>query len=224
MKKKQLVDHGYGRLDSLISDLAVISQRKLEVDPLVPNVLIAPSWGPCSIVSQCLDELLEVLLTAEFQVTVRFHPMTLRHDPELPERLLAQYGSTGRFQFDPQINTTDSLLAADIMISEWSGAPLEYAFARERPVIFIDTPPKINNPSYATIDAPILELEIREKIGLVIPMNELSNLVNAVNDLLGSTGLWMDRIREAREKTIYNLNQSGGRGAQAILTILNENS
>ena len=39
------------------------------------------------------------------------------------------------------------------MISEWAGAAIEYAFSRERPVIFIDTQPKINNLHWKKIGA-----------------------------------------------------------------------
>ena len=32
------------------------------------------------------------------------------------------------------------------MVSDWSGAALEYSFGLKKPVIFLDLPKKVNNP------------------------------------------------------------------------------
>jgi len=219
LKPKRLVPHGYGRLDTLLHDLEGTGRPALARDGKT-RVLVAPSWGDCSIVAHCLDPLLTALLAGGHQVTIRLHPMTRRHDPGLPERLLTRYGPTGRFHFDPHINTTESLLAADIMISEWSGAPLEYAFARERPVVFIDTPPKIHNSASGRVNAPLLEVDIREKVGKVVSLGDLESLPQVVSELVGSAEIWSKRIREIRDSTVYNVGQSGQAGADAILETL----
>lgn len=218
LRAKKLVPHGYGRLDTLMRDFAA-RPAVCVAEGAAPRVLVAPSWGECSIVKHCLDPLIDVLLKAGFRVAVRFHPMTRRHDPGLPDRLLARYGATGRFEFDPHINTTDSLLAADIMISEWSGAPLEFAFARERPVVFIDTPPKIHNPNFARTGAPLLEVDIREKIGRVVGLDSLERLPGIVRELVESSGLWAEPIRKVREQTVFNVGRSGEAGAEVVLDI-----
>lgn len=219
LKEKRLLRHGYGRLDTLIGDLAERGTTSGS-GSAGTNVLVAPSWGECSIVGHCLEPLLESLLNGGCIVTIRFHPMTRRHDPGLPDRLLAKYGGAGRFQFDPHINTTESLLAADIMISEWSGAPLEYAFARERPVVFIDTPPKIHNPAFERVGAPMLEVNIREKIGRVVSLDSLGELPSIVSELVGEVDTWAGRIRAVREETVFNVGSSGEAGARAILETL----
>ena len=55
--------------------------------------------------------------------------MTRRHQPELEEELVARFSDSGRFRFDPNLAATASLVAADTMITEWSGAALDYAFS-----------------------------------------------------------------------------------------------
>ncbi|RKX28073.1 MAG: CDP-glycerol--glycerophosphate glycerophosphotransferase [Verrucomicrobia bacterium] len=219
LKAKRLVPHGYGRLDTLIDDISAQAESA-DGGSEELNVLVAPSWGECSIVMHCLDRVIRSLLNGPFTVTIRLHPMTRRQDPGLPDRLLAEYGPTARFQFDPHINTTESLLAADIMISEWSGAPLEYAFARLRPVIFIDTPPKIHNPAWEQVDCPLLEVDIREEIGQVVSLDAIETLPTVVSDLIGEVDDWANRIRRVREETVYNLGCSGEVGAGIILETL----
>ncbi|RKX35599.1 MAG: hypothetical protein DRP71_02920 [Verrucomicrobia bacterium] len=221
LKPKHLLPHGYGRLDTLIQDISSRGKTTRQGSSKT-SVLVAPSWGECSIVEHCLEPLLESLLEGGLEVTIRFHPMTRRHNPDLVAGLLAKYESTGRFHFDPHINTTDSLLAADIMISEWSGAPLEFAFARERPVIFIDTPPKIHNSAHKRVDAPMLEVDIREEIGRVVSMDALDRLPAVIDELVGSVESWSGRIRKIREETVFNVGRSGEAGAEAILETLDQ--
>ncbi len=62
------------------------------------------------------------------------------------KRLVAEQDR--RFQLETNIATNDSFCAADLMISDWSGAALEFAFATERPGLFVDVPRKVNNPDY----------------------------------------------------------------------------
>jgi YidC/Oxa1 family membrane protein insertase len=54
------------------------------------------------------------------------------------------------------------------MITDWSGASIEYAFTLERPVLFIDVPKKIHNPDYEKLPEIPLEISIRDKIGEII--------------------------------------------------------
>ena len=56
-----------------------------------------------------------------------------------------------------------------MMISDWSGAALDYALSQSKPVLFIDVPRKVNNPSYQESAIEPLEVFIRDKIGQVIP-------------------------------------------------------
>lgn len=215
---KRLLEHGYGRLDTLMRDLRYAAAAPTGA---IPDVLVAPSWGESSLVAHgLLDRVIAVLLDAGFRVTLRLHPMTRRHEPSLAGALLERFSPTGRFRFDPHINTTESLLAADIMISEWSGAPLEYAFARERPVIFIDTPPKTHNAAHERIGLPYLEQTIREELGRVIAPADLDTLPGAVRSLLAEAPAWAGRIRAARERTVFHVGGAGEVAAEHILAIL----
>lgn len=218
LKPKRLVEHGYGRLDTLIADMTSRESPCEASGP--PHVLVAPSWGECSLVQHGLEAVLDTLLTAGFEVSLRLHPMTTRHHPRLAESLLQRHSATGRFRFDPHINTTESLLAADVMISEWSGAPLEYAFARLRPVIFIDTPPKIHNPDFQRVGLPALEAEIREQIGLLLSPQALPTLPDAVRILLNDPAGWRERIRAVRDRSVFHVGTSGEVAAEHILGTL----
>mgnify|MGYP003326545469 CR=1 FL=1 len=46
------------------------------------------------------------------------------------------------------MSTQESLHRSDLMISDWSGAALDYALGLNKPVLFIDVPRKVNNLDY----------------------------------------------------------------------------
>lgn len=217
---KRLVKHGYGRLDTLIRSLSAIERQTTPRQNGPRRVLLAPTWGDSSLVNHGLDLLLAILLRAGFHVTLRFHPMTRRHLPRLAEELAAKFSSAGTLRIDPLINTTQSLLDADIMISEWSGAPLDYAFSRLRPVLFIDTPPKVHNPEHGRLELPYLEEEIRGQIGRILPPDRFQDVPGAIEDLIVHAADWQERIRAVRAATVYNVGHSGEAGADAILESL----
>ena len=220
LKTKRLHRHGYGRLDTLIRDMEKAG-NPASCPPDAPlRVLVAPTWGESSLVHHGLESLVDILLSARFQVTLRFHPMTRRHFPRLARELEIRFSSTGLLSIDPHIHATESLLNADIMISEWSGSPLEYAFARLRPVLFIDTPPKINNPEHARLSLPYLEDDIRGKIGRIVSPAQMSEVPAVVRDLVAHATEWADRILAVRQETVFNVGTSGEAGAQAILDYL----
>ena len=44
---------------------------------------------------------------------------------------------------DDDLSTDFNIISSTILITEWSGIAMEFAFSTNQPVIFIDTPPKL---------------------------------------------------------------------------------
>jgi len=220
-KKKRLVAHGYARLDRLVRELA----GRTPPPPLpggALRVLVAPTWGESSLLAHDPDTLFRSLLDAGHRVTLRLHPMTKRHEPALAARFLGTFGPTGRFEVDPVTEATQSLLDADIMVSDWSGSILEYAFSRLRPALSIATPPKTHNPHWADFGLPCLEEEIREKIGALLAPGDLSRAGEVVKTLAADAARYETSLKALREKTVYNIGKSADVAAEEILSLLKQ--
>jgi len=217
---KTLVEHGYGRLDSLL----VEARSADRPDPAgAPNrVLVAPSWGPEGILETIGEPLVGRLLDAGHQVTVRPHPMTRRKTPEALDRLTARFGHHEAFAFEEDITTKDSLYAAHLMISDWSGAAYEFAFALQRPVLYIDAPRKCRNSDYGAIGIEPMEVTIRTEIGEVVSPAELDALPRVVARLCREPGVSAARIQEAQSRCLFNVGRSGRVGADHIAGLLAE--
>ena len=216
LEPKRLIEHGYGRVDTLLREAGAA----LPVRNRAPHVLVAPSWGPQGLIESRGLELAEILLDAGFQVTFRPHPVTTKKWPERLEAVRQKYGGRSGFLLDTEISSCESLLRSDVMVSDWSGVALEYAFGLERPVLFVDVPRKVNNPDYEQIRNEPLEVTIRDEIGEVISADRLEDLPEAVRRLAVNPQAFRERIRKARRETIYNLGKSGAVGAQAIIDLL----
>ena len=106
------------------------------------------------------------------------------------------------------------------MISDWSGAATEFAFALERPVLFIDTKQKINNKKWIDYGLPCLEDSIRDIIGTKISINEISQIKFYVDLLLKNHAEIRKKIIKAKDDNIYNLGKSDIIGAQHLVKIV----
>ena len=114
---------------------------------------------------------------------------------------------------DRDIAATKSLAESDLMVSDWSGAALEYAFGFERPVLFVDVERKVNNPDYEAYGIEPFEVGIRERIGGVVAPDDLAALAPAVHALVADAPAWPARLAAIRDESIFNVGrQRRGRG------------
>ena len=221
---KELIKHGYGRLESLIK--AIDEQEIPSPIPEISNprshVLIAPSWGPNAILERLGDEIIDQLLNAKFEVTLRPHPQTVKDVPKIIEKIKNTYGNNSNFHYDNNMSAIHSLKVADVMISDWSGAALEFAFARLKPALFIDVPRKINNKNYESLGLIPVEVSIREKIGTILPENKIQKISTYVDDLISNEVDWNDKIEKVRGETVFNIGDSGQVAAEWLFKNLNQ--
>lgn len=218
LPEKKLIDCGYGLLEDLIKRY---EQMELP-DREHKKILIAPSWQEDNILDSCIDELLKQLLGKGFSVYVRPHPEYVkRYGVRMTETVNRYSGYKGEdLHFELDFSNSNSLYDSDLVISDWSGAAYEFAFITKKPVLFINTPPKINNPEYDQIEAEPLELTLRNQVGAQLEMNELDQAEDCVRALLGAGEEYRERISEILASTISNLGRSGEIGGEYILSQL----
>ena len=216
LRPKVLVDAGYPLLDSILDS----SKPEAETKPLPSStpkrVLVAPSWDKNAILENCGTDLVEVLLAAGHHVTVRPHMMTIRNNSKFLAALYDRFNSRPNFTLDLRTASQGSVGASDLMISDWSGAALEYAFGLERPVLYIDVPRKVNNPEYERIPCVPIEVKLRPEIEAIVQPDRLEEVPERVEELCGNPAAWREKIRELRSRWVYNVGASGKVGAAYI--------
>jgi len=208
LRAKNLVEAGYCRLDKIYAFSEEQKSGKKASASENPVVLVAPTWGASSMVDNCLDEVITTLTSAKITTILRLHPMTLRHHPELPSRLEADFADTGFFSFDSKLQAIDSLLQADIMVADHGGSGLEFSLGLEKPVVSIATPAKLHNSQRELIKLPLFEDLIRPEMGIELAIGELEKLPDVIRDLHAKSAGWRNRLEQTRLKNIFNIGKS----------------
>tara|TARA_B100000949_G_scaffold234859_1_gene255332 strand:+ start:613 stop:1788 length:1176 start_codon:yes stop_codon:yes gene_type:complete len=221
LKPKNLIRYGYGHLDNLLEKYSTrILSPKNNGNKL--HVLLAPSWSNARLFEDIAEKVIDILLQEGYKVTFRPHLVTQKKSKKKINEIIEKFSDNESFLLEQNILNFDSFLFSDIMITDWSGAALEFAFAFEKPVLFIDIPKKINNPEYEKTQKVPIEVSIREKIGKIILPTELELIPNEIEILYKQTKELRDKITKIRNELIFNIGESEKYGAKEIIKLLNE--
>ena len=215
LRGKKLIKHGYGRLDTLINEVLNTNIRKNASDKKV--VLIAPSWGDYGLIETKGQEIVSTLLDSGFDVILRPHPVTLKKSNKIIQKIEKEFKDNLNFKLETDIRSTESWFLCDCMISDLSGAAIEYAFAFEKPVLYVVTPEKIVQEN--EIGLVPLEEKIRSEIGEIVSLSQLSLIPSKINQFLLSQNKFKEKIQKIREETIFNIGNSGEQGAKHLLEL-----
>ena len=217
LPKKQLVEAGYYRLERLYR--AARDRPASPADKAV--ILVAPSWAADNVLEAHGVTLVRTLLNAGYKVIMRPHPETIKHHPEILAAFENEFPDNPDLTLERSVATDDSILQADVLITDWSGIALEYAFGVERPVLYLDVPRKVHNDDYAKLGIEPLEVTMRSEVGLVFPPSEIAHIDQAISHLIREREQYRERIVDLRSKNIFHFGRSSELGARHILDVLN---
>ena len=213
LKRKKLVEYGFGRLDFLIKN-----REENKTNP--KKIIISPSYGENNLLKTCGVEIIEKLLELNFTVILRPHFKTIKEDGKLIDKILKKFEHNEHFFYNQGVIPTKDLEDTKILISDWSGISIEFAFVYERPVIFIDVPQKIQNKNFNSIEIEPFEILIRNQIGRVVKIDEIQNLDNILSEI--NSNFKSNNIISIRNKSIFNVKKSHIVGADYIESIINK--
>ncbi len=212
---KNLIPHGYARVEELFKQASTRCRP-----PQKPySILLAPTWGENSILNQCGAKIVGILLNAGFKVTLRPHYQTLKLTPEIVEAILRQYDKKPLFQYVNRMGDSDSLFDSDLLICDWSSTSIEYALGLEKPVLYIDVPRRVRNPSYQELGLEPMEVSIRNEVGHVLRPDELEKAPEVIENLLCDPGRFKEKVAQLRRNILFNFGNSVETGAQEIIKI-----
>jgi len=220
--KKQLIEGGYYRLERIYNAYQKYKSENVHRASPKTTILIATHWAENNILEYCGKELITVLLRVGYNVIVRPHPEALRRAPKLIKSLEEKFQSNQNFILEKSIVTDDSLLKADVLISEGSGITFEYAFGTERPVLFLDVPFVIKNKSYKELDMTPLEVLIRQQIGVFVSPKELGQIPSVIDDMMVRRQEFAEQIIPLRKKYVYHFGHSSEVSAQHVMDVLHK--
>lgn len=217
----ELFDVGYPKLDGITSRYRQYEKQH----PSETTVLVAPTWGPDNLLAVEGEALISALAEADYRVVVRPHPAFFESiytdGLKIVDGIEKRFKDADNVILEKSIATQDSFLEADLMISDWSGAALEFALGTERPVLFVDVPPKMNNPDWEKLGVVPIEDRMRSEIGTIVAAGDPQSAAAATRDMLADTGGYRDRLRTLRGETVYNDGTSASAGAAVLAELVN---
>lgn len=213
---KRLVEVGYHRLERLYADHQSFQRRPVEGKGLV---LVAPSWGEANILETCVREAVTVLIHAGYRVVIRPHPESMKRRPEVIAALQREFTSNGQVEMELEQRSDRSIHEADALVTDWSGIALEYAFGTERPVLFLDVPPKVRNPDYGQWGIEPVERALRSQLGVVLKPEAVGSIAQAVGTLMARRAEYRERIQRCRAQYVYNFGHASEAAVRELLAL-----
>jgi YidC/Oxa1 family membrane protein insertase len=211
---KALVEVGYPYLDE------IYKEQQKGVAPQEKTILVAPSWHEGNLFETCMRPLVQSLLEGGWRVIVRPHAEHVKRNKEAVLQVGQAFGGNPHFQLELDLQNSTGVQRASLLVTDWSGISFEWAFARERPVLFVNTKMKTPNKNYAELGIIPMEVQIREQIGVNIALEVASQACTYADALLENKEHYLAQIRAFREKILYNFTIAAKVGGEYILSVV----
>ncbi len=221
LPEKTIVKFGYPLAEKLEASYEAQAEEKHEIK----EILIAPSWQEDNLLDSCIDTLIEKLSCDKYHLTVRPHPEYSKRYAEKLNALVEKYKDADekRLTFELDFTTNKSIYSSDLLITDWSGIAYEFAFATKKPVLFVNTKMKVENPDWQEIGETPAEIYLRPQIGHALEKSGLDEKVcGAVDDLITHSAEYHDKINELKLSHLYSYGTNGAEGAKYILKRLSD--
>ena len=215
IKTKKLINSGYFYFDYLKSNY------KENINP--KKILIAPSWNysPNSFFDKYIIDYINYLLEKKESVILRPHNEHLKRSLNKINEIKSLFLKNDNFEIDLSDENIYSIQDSKVLITDYSGIALEYILVIKKPVIFVNSEPKIHNQNFSDISNFTIEDTVRKEFGLSIDSTKLNQLEEVLNkskyyfnndikkkidNFLYSNYYNVDKTCSKTLKTIYNLN------------------
>lgn len=218
--EKTMVPFGYPLAEKLEASFEAMPKEAHERK----EILIAPSWQEDNLLDSVVDELITRLKGNGNHLTVRPHPEYVKRYGEKIRQLTERYADVPaeELTFELDFSSNRSIYASDLLITDWSGIAYEFSFATKRPVLFVNTKIKSENPEWPVIQMEPVEITLRSQVGVALEKNELANVRSVVDELLENREKYQAKIQEIQNNHIYSYGTNGSIGVKYILNRLSE--
>lgn len=213
LPQKQLLSIGYPRIERIENKY----QHYVKKYPQQTTVLIAPTWSVASLFVNGIDTLLKALQATSYRVIVRPHPEFLKRCASSAQSLKTRVQAIPNFLWEDALLSEENLYEADVLITDRSGIAFEYTFGTQRPVLFIDTPYKEHNKNWRALDIEPIELQLRNALGVSVPLEKLPQVVPILENLLQHTSDWKNTLQHLYTQHVFHPHRAAQEGANYLL-------
>ena len=179
----------------------------LHYDESKQTILVASSWGEKGCLKHYGIHFIEVLAKAGFQIIVRPHPQSLKAEQGFIDKIKNRLSTYENVTWDFSIDSSASMQAADILISDTSSVRVDFLCLYQKPFITLPIPFE-NMQEFEMEDLKTSwKEEALAKIGYTVKEKEIDHIDTIVNWLLANQN--QKGLTGFRDNNIYNFSKSG---------------
>lgn len=199
-------------------------QRQLrEFDPVPRSdtrttVLVAPTWGQNGLLKRLGTRVLAPLLDKQWTIILRPHPQSFLSEKDLLDSIREEVRNRPNLLWDDDPDPTQSMAAADVLISDLSGIVFDFAFLFEKPVITLKY--EVNKVGQEASDFPwdSWELTVLDRVGVRIDADDVQRLPALIEQEVGNKERG-PAIRRLREESVVNFGSAAKDAVNELLRI-----
>ena len=199
---------------------------RLKAAPELPSdskttVLLAPSWGKSSLLVRYGEDMIRNLIDTGYHVIIRPHPQSFTADREVMEHLMDMFPASENLEWNRDADNFECLRRSDIMISDFSGVMLDFAFIFDKPAIYADIEFDKGQYDYYFLKDEPWSIRMLPKIGIGLTMENSSNIKDLIEKSLNDPGFAATRM-EAREEIWQHRGEGAKRTCDYLIRKLGE--
>lgn len=183
-----------------LDDMVLRLNRSPEPATHPRTVLVAPTWGESSLLNRFGSALIDPLLESGYHIIIRPHPQSFSAEKDRMEELMRKYPSSSRLEWNRDAHNYEVLRRSDIMISDYSGVILDFAFVFDKPVICADTEMDTRLLDAWWLGKPLWVVTALPKIGPMLTQENLPSIKGMIDSAIEDVSYARSR-HEARDET-----------------------
>ena len=214
--KKKIINTGYFYLDYLLQTINHnLVQKNL--------ILFAPSWNydKKNFFDNQGAKLIEKLLKESFFVILRPHSEHYKRSKETIKKIINQFKGNNNFSFDNSFSNIRSMEKSEILITDNSGAMLEFGLVLNRPCVCFNETKKIHNPDYKDLDIEPFEEIFMRNFVTQLKTSEINNIKKHCDNALKNSEVLKLPLINFRKEHISNINNSVKSAVDYLINIKN---
>lgn len=201
--------HGFEKVDRLRK-----VKKEFDLDAAVSRrrVLIAPTWGASSLIeSGAIFKVMVSFLNQDCDLVLCPHSMTIVQCPENIDVLTHLYEGYRQVTIDTTGFSWKWYPSTDLLVTDWSGSALEFSVVFGRPIVFIETPPKIRNKDFNNYNKLTIESLAVGRLGPKLSPGDTVDL-----DEISAFPIDNKLLRHS----VFNIDRSAVTGAEFIAKLV----
>ncbi len=177
-----------------------------QFDTARTTVLIAPSWGPKSCLSEYGTDFIKGLAVAGYNILIRLHPHSHSFEPEQVQQWKDALQGIDAIQWDTHALGTHAMAQAQILISDTSSIRFDFAFVYEKPVITLPVSAASQTDFEGDYMDQVWTETMAPSLGTVVKPEDLGALPQIVTDTLAK--FTPEHLQGLRESAVSNFGSS----------------